>query len=147
MNKIVLIAIMLLFVSCALTSPRVGKRPDGICTTDINIWGHASQCSCDEDQVYDERAGLCLEGIKGEKITAQGAISANMAAIGGETTGIEIKTQKAGSYELILKVPDQEKLKELEGMSFEVVGEIIIIESIERKGRQAIIVDRLAVLE
>jgi hypothetical protein len=76
-----------------------------------------------------------------------GAVSAGLAAIGGETTGFEIKTQAEGSYELILKVVDQEKLSTLDGMWFEVVGELITIESVERKDRKAIIVDKLAVLE
>ena len=46
-----------------------------------------------------------------------------------------------------MKVPDQEKLKKLDGMYIEVAGELITITSVERKGREAIIVEKLAVLE
>jgi hypothetical protein len=147
MNKIVFAAIMLLSASCALASSRVGKRPDGICTTDFNLWGHSSQCSCEQGKVYDQRAGLCLEEGDVEEITVQGAVSTGLAAIGGETTGFEIKTQAKDTFELILKVADQEKLSTLDGMWFEVVGELISIESVEREERKAIIVDKLAVLE
>lgn len=147
MNKIVFAAIMLLFASSALAEPRVGNRPDGICTMDINPWGHSSQCSCDQGKVYDQRANLCLENGAVEEIVIQGAVSAGIAAIGGETTGFEIKTQTEQSYELILKVVDQEKLSTLDGMWFEIVGELINIESVERKDRPAIIVEKIAVLE
>lgn len=148
MFKIMLAAIIMLFcVSVAIASPRTGIRPEGICTRDLNLWGNASQCSCAEGQVYDERAGLCLEGLNSKEILAQGALSANLAAIGGETTGFAIKTPEDDVYELILKVPDREKLKKLDGMYIEVAGELITITSVERKGRKAIIVEKLAVLE
>ena len=148
MYKWSMITVFLMMVaSSVIASPRVGQSPQGICTTDFNLWGHAGQCSCGEGQVYDERAGLCFETAGREVITVQGPVSANMVAIGGETTGFEIKTPKEDSYELILKVHDQEKLKKLDGMWFEVVGELIIIESVERKDRRAIIIDKIAVLE
>ena len=143
----IIIVFLMMVASSVIASPRVGQSPQGICTRDLNLWGHAGQCSCGEGQVYGERAGLCFEAASGEMITVQGAVSANMMAIGGETTGFEIKTSKEDSYELILKVRDQEKLKKLDGMWFEIVGELIFIESVERKDRQAIIVDKLAVLE
>lgn len=147
MNKIALTLILLLSASIAFASPRVGTRPEGICTRDLNLWGQASRCTCDQGQIYDQRAGLCLEDVKGEEIIVQGAVAAAMAAIGGETTGFEITTPEAHTYELILKVPDQEKLRKLDGMWFEVTGELIIIDSVERKGRKAIIANTLAVLE
>jgi hypothetical protein len=114
---------------------------------DVNPWGLSSRCSCDQGKVYDQRAGLCFENGEAEEITVQGAVSAGIAAIGGETTGFEIKTQTEKSYELILKVVDQEKLSTLDGMWFEIVGELINIESVEKKERQAIIVEKIAVLE
>ena len=149
MKKISIITVCLAFLACssALASPRTGQRSVGICTSDFNLWGHSSQCSCDQGKVYDQRAGLCLDDGEAEEITVQGAVSAGMAAIGGETTGFEIKTQAEESYELILKVVDQEKLSTLDGMWFEVVGELINIESVERKERKAIVVEKLAVLE
>lgn len=138
---------MLTVASCAMASPRVGNTPDGICTGDSNLWGHSSQCACDQGKSYDQRAGLCLEDKEVEEITVQGAVSTGMEAIGAETTGFEIKTPAENSYELILKVVDQEKLRTLNGMWFEVVGELINIESVEKKQRTAIIVKKLAVLE
>ncbi len=149
MKTISIMAVLLTLLVCSspLAAPRTGQRSVEICTSDFNLWGHSSQCSCDQGKVYDQRAGLCLEDKEAVEITVQGAVSAGLAAIGGETTGFEIKTQAEGSYELILKVVDQEKLSSLDGMWFEVVGEIITIESVERKERKAIIVDKLAVLE
>lgn len=149
MKTISIMAVFLTLLVCSspFAAPRTGQRSVGICTSDFNLWGHSSQCSCDQSKVYDQRAGLCLEDREAAEITVQGAVSAGLAAIGGETTGFEIKTQAEGSYELILKVVDQEKLSTLDNMWFEVVGELITIESVERKERKAIIVDKLAVLE
>ena len=149
MKKIWITGVCLVVLSCswALASPRTGQKSVGICTSDFNLWGHSSQCSCDEGKSYDQRAGLCLQGAEVEEIMVQGAVSAGLAAIGGETTGFEIKTKAEESYELILKVADQEKLSTLNGMWFEVAGELILIKSVERKERQAIVVNRLAVLE
>lgn len=138
---------VLLTSSLIFASPRTGQRPEGICTSDFNLWGHSSQCSCEEGASYDERAGLCLDGAEAEEITVQGPVSAGMAAIGGETTGFQITSQAGDSYELILKVADQEKLSTLDGMWFEVTGELIIIEGVERKERKAIIGEQLGVLE
>ena len=86
-------------------------------------------------KVYDERSGLCLENSEGDIVMIQGAILTDIMAIGGETTGISIKTPNQGTYELILKTAEQEKLKKLNGIWFEVAGEFIIIESVEMKGR------------
>ena len=149
MKIISIIALCLLFLSVSLAaeSPRMGHRSMGICTSDFNLWGNSSQCKCEKEEVYDERAGLCLSNGEAEKITVQGAISTDVAAIGGETTGFVIKTFEETSYELILKRADQETVKELGGPWFEVSGEHIIIESVEMKRRQAIIVDTFAVLE
>ena len=35
--------------------------PTGICTRDINSWGHASHCNCNgfKESVYNHRVGLC----------------------------------------------------------------------------------------
>ncbi|MGI9535780.1 MAG: hypothetical protein ACR2PB_01825 [Desulfocapsaceae bacterium] len=145
--SIITVCLALCVFSSVAAAPRVGQRSVGICTSDFNLWGHSGQCSCDQSKVYDPRAGLCLESGETEKITVQGAVSAGMAAIGGETTGFEIKTKAEDSYELILKVVDQEKMSTLDGMWFEIEGELITIESVERKERKAIIVEKTAVLE
>lgn len=138
---------MLYTASCTAASPRAGQSPNGLCTRDINPWGHASQCSCDEGSIYDERAGLCLHGSPGQRVMLRGRVTAGVMAIGGETTGFVITTPQNDSYELILKVADQEKMTRLDGLSFEVEGELLIIESVERKQRKAIIAERIAILE
>lgn len=138
---------ILLTASPILASPRTGQHPEGVCTRDINPWGHAGSCSCDTDHVYDQRAGLCLEGSVDKQILIQGSVTAETAAIGAETTGFVIKTPENNSYELILKMADQEKIRKISGMWFEIEGELITIRSIELKKREAIIVERLAVLE
>ena len=149
MKIISIMALILVFVlpSTSAASPRVGQRSMGICTSDFNLWGNASQCSCDKEEIYDERAGLCLTNEEGEEITVQGSLAANIAAIGGETTGFVLKISEEESYELILKVADQEKVKALDGPWFEVTGERIIIESVEMGQRRAIIVKTFTVLE
>ena len=73
---------------------------------------------------------MCLDGADAIEITVSGAIAAGMAAIGGETTGFEITTKEDVTYELILKVADQEKLSTLDKMWFEVTGELIIINAL-----------------
>lgn len=145
--SILTICVLLIAFSSSTASPRIGQRTVGICTRDSNLWGYASLCSCKEQEVYDDRAGLCLEDGEGEKITVQGPISTGMVAIGVESTGFVIKTPEEVSYELILKVADQKKLQNLSGQWFEVAGEFIIIKSVEITERKAIIVDTLAVLE
>ena len=147
MISVIAFCTTLLLCSSLWASPRTGQRPEGICTSDFNLWGHSSQCSCEEGTVYDQRAGLCLEDGEATEVTVQGAVSAGMAAIGGETTGFEIKTKDQKSYELILKVADQEKLSKSDGMWFEIAGELIIIKGVERKERNALIAEQLGVLE
>jgi hypothetical protein len=137
----------LMLCSSVWASPRTGVHPEGICTSDYNLWGHSSQCSCAEGRGYDRRAGLCLESGNPEEITVSGAIAAGLAAIGGETTGFEITSKEGDTYELILKVGDQEKLSTLDKMWFEVTGELIVIEGVERKERTAIIAEKLGLLE
>ncbi len=147
--KNILLASLCILLSSAMVwaAPRTGVHPEGICTSDFNLWGHSSQCSCADGRDYDQRAGLCLNTAEAEEITVSGQISAGMAAIGGETTGFEISSKEGDTYELILKVADQEKLSSLDKMWFEVTGELIIIEGMERKDRQAIIAETLGVLE
>ncbi len=138
---------LILLGSSAWAGPRSGVQPEGICTSDFNPWGHSSQCSCADERTYDQRSGLCLDQAEAQEITVSGPISSGLAAIGGETTGFEITTKEGDTYELILKVADQEKLSSLDQMWFEVAGELITIEGVERKDRQAIIAETLGVLE
>lgn len=144
---ITVVCFLLLTSASVWAAGRTGQRPEGICTSDFNLWGHSSQCSCSDGSSYDERAGLCLEEAAPEVITVQGSVTAGMAAIGGETTGFEITTKAGETYELILRVADQEKLSTLNKMWFEVTGELVVIKGVERQERRAIIGDTLAVLE
>lgn len=141
------ICILFLTISSAIAAPRIGQRPEGICTLDINTWGNPSQCFCEKPDIYDNRAGLCFDNSGSEKITVHGTLLAGIAAIGGETTGFVIETKVGGSYELILKLDEQKKLNKLSGQWFEVSGEYITIKSVEIAERKAIIVEKLAVLE
>lgn len=77
----------------------------------------------------------------------QGPVTTGVLAIGGESTGFSIKTSEGDLYELILKTADQEKLTKLNGIWLEIEGELISIDSVEIKGRKAIIVEKIAVLE
>ena len=148
MKNILLASFCLVLLSATVyASSRTGARPEGVCTSDFNLWGHSSQCSCSEERTYDQRAGLCFDQAEAEEITVSGPIAAGLAAIGGETTGFEITSQQGDIYELILKVEDQEKLRSLDNMWFEVTGELITIEGVERQARQAIIAETLGVLE
>jgi hypothetical protein len=149
MRNIWVTTIVTVLLSCSLVwaAPRTGQRPEGICTSDFNLWGQSGQCTCGEGNVYDPRSGLCLEDAEVEEITVSGPVSAGMAAIGGETTGFEITTREGDIYELILKVADQEKLSTLDQLQVEVSGELILIEGGERQERRAIIAKAVGVLE
>ncbi len=148
MRNILLASFFLILLgSTAWAAPRTGVHPEGICTSDFNPWGNSSQCSCAEERTYDQRSGLCLDQAEAQKIMISGPISSGLAAIGGETTGFEITSKEGDTYELILKVADREKLSSLDKMWFEVTGELITIEGVERKDRQAIIAENLGVLE
>ena len=138
---------LLLLGSSAWAGPRSGVHPEGICTSDFNPWGHSSQCSCSNERIYDQRSGLCLDKAEAQEIMISGPISSGLAAIGGETTGFEITSKEGDTYELILKVADQEKLSSLDQMWFEITGELITIEGVERPDRKAIIAETLGVLE
>ena len=128
-------------------SPRLGQQAEGICTRDFNRWGQASSCMCGEGSVYDERSGLCLSGDKATDILIQGTVASDIAAIGGETTGFLLETAEQETFELILTIEDQDKLRALNKMWFEISGEPIIIKTLEMGMRQAIIVDTISVLE
>ena len=138
---------LILAAAPAAAASRNGLRPDGICTMDLNRWGQASRCSCGPGTTYDERAGLCLDGEATEPVMVQGTVIAGMAAIGGETTGLVIETSDGTVYELIATLDDQQKLSEKSGMWFEVEGEEITIDSVEKPHRAAIIADQIRVLE
>lgn len=140
------VCFLLAAVSLAIASARIGQRPVGICTNDINVWGNSSSCTCNEGN-YDERSGLCLVGNGAESVRVQGKVTAGVMAIGGETTGYIISTPEGETYELILKMDDRQKLDRLSGLWFEIEGELVVIQSPELAERKAIIVEKIAHLE
>lgn len=140
------ICFVLAAVSCTMAAGRTGLRPVGICTRDINNWGNASNCTCDKGS-YDPRSGLCLDGNNAETLRVQGKVNAGMMAVGGETTGFVIATPQGDSYELILKIADRRKLTKLDGLWFEIAGELVVVQSPERGERTAIIVEDIVHLE
>lgn len=150
-NVIILTACIAVGISAAAvsapSSPRHGRQPEGICTRDFNRWGQASRCSCGEGAAYDDRAGLCLDGEETGAVLVQGAVSAGVAAVGAETTGFTVETADGLTYELVLTLEDQEKLSQTSGMWFEIEGERITIESVEREHRPALIATEIRVLE
>lgn len=140
--------VLILCASCVSAfSPRTAHLPQGICTRDINEWGHAGNCSCESNLQYDPRSGLCIDAQTTESITIQGVVTADAMAIGGETTGFVIESKEGRSYELILRISDQKKIRKLSGMWFEVEGGPLVIHSVELKKRNSIIVERIRVLE
>jgi hypothetical protein len=116
-----------------------------VCTQDFNPWGHSSRCQCPEASVWNQKIGECLKGEK-YPILVQGVIRSDVFAIGGETTGIELQTAD-GTFELVVKLEDQEKLQRANGLYFEVSGEFVLKRGVERPWRPTIIVDSLAWLE
>ncbi len=141
------LCLLLIALTLATASPRIGHRPEGVCTRDLNPWGHASQCSCKKQDIYDDRAGLCLEDGEVEKITVRGTISSGVVATGGKTPGFVIHIPEGAFYELILNVAERNKLQNLTGQWFEVAGEIVLVKSVEVAERRILIVDSIAVLE
>ncbi|HYX36831.1 MAG TPA: hypothetical protein VE954_27300 [Oligoflexus sp.] len=114
------------------------------CTADINKWGYSSNCSCQGRTRYDQRVGYCIRGAY-KPITVSGSIVAGLVAVGGETTGIALQTFDSPSvrYELVLQTKDFEKLSQLNGVPFEVVGDYIVLPGVEAAPRPAIIVKQL----
>ncbi|HYX33880.1 MAG TPA: hypothetical protein VE954_12260 [Oligoflexus sp.] len=118
------------------------------CTKDINLWGHASRCACPVSSLYDPRLGACVIGTY-EPIMVSGQILAGLGAIGGETTGIALRTFENPeiSYELVLNKVDSKKLSQLNGLPFEVEGDFINLPGVEIPSRPAIIVRELRWLD
>lgn len=142
-NMFLSVFLVIFLAFTANVEARTGQRPEGICTRDLNLWGHASHCSCSDGQVYDERTGLCLRRAVPEKIVIRGVISSGMMAIGGETTGFQLTTSEGIVYELILKDSEQVKLLKQGETEFELEGELVTFEGVEIKERSIFVVDRM----
>ena len=119
-----------------------------MCTKDLNEWGNPSKCRCPEKTVYNSKARICLpENTKLPFLMIQGKLAAGLMAIGSETTGFEIQTEKEGVFELVLKTKDKLKLKDLDKVYIEIEGNFIYLPRTEKKVRKAVIVERISVLE
>jgi len=46
--------------STYLNRNKGATSPTGICTTDINRWGHSSACACKKGSHYNNKIGLCV---------------------------------------------------------------------------------------
>ena len=126
--------------SAAAVIPTEGS----ICTRDYNPWGLASRCECPEPSAYEHRIGQCITGQL-QPLRVEGFISTQMAAIGGETTGIVLESSEIGYYELVLPLHLRAELEqaELSGRSFTVTGDYINIRGIESGDRPTLIVNTL----
>jgi hypothetical protein len=88
-------------------------------------------------------AAAAEKGAKMVEMT--GILHTGIVAIGGETTGIIIKTKKKGTFELDLgKDKELRKLAEkLKGKTVKVTGTLVIRKGVEVKERRIITVTRL----
>ena len=124
-----------------------GIHPTGMCTMDYNAWGNASNCACPDAYRYERRAGLCIPELSIlEEISTEGTLLTGLVAIGGETKGIELISND-GPYELILEVKTLENIEESNGLSFEVLGDVIYLPVVERESRPAIIVKEMNLIQ
>ncbi|WP_141733307.1 hypothetical protein [Oligoflexus tunisiensis] len=118
------------------------------CTKDLNPWGKPSRCFCPVESRYDARLGSCVIG-EYESITVSGQVVTGIVAIGGETTGIALRTFENPdvSYELVVTREDRRILSRLNGLPFEVEGDFIELPGLETGARPAIIVKELRWLD
>ena len=80
-----------------------------------------------------------------KKVEVKGTLKTGVVAIGGETTGVVVTTEKEGSYELDLgknKDP-QDKADKLNGKAVVVAGELTVRKGGEVKERRIIAVSSL----
>ena len=119
-----------------------------MCTRDLNQWGHASRCKCNNDMKYDNRSGYCFDHlVKLKKLTLDGTLNLGVFAIGGETTGSEIQTTSGKTYELILTNSDKSKLLKYDTSILKVTGDYINLPTTEKSLRRAIIVESYDLIE
>lgn len=146
----ILSAIILSLAGFAATaqSAEIISATGQACSKDINPWGHPSYCICPDPSRYDQRIGSCVVGAY-EPIIVSGQILAGLAAIGGETTGIALRTfdHPQVTYELVLTKKDHKKLSQLNGVPFEVEGDFVKLPGVEAGPRPAIIVRELRWLD
>ena len=118
------------------------------CTRDYNAWGQAGTCACPALSEYEPRIGRCLAGEL-EPVVSTGEIANEVAAIGGETTGIELQTANNENYELVLPLLLKKQMQQanLKGLQYRVEGDLLQVEGVETGDRPTIIVNSLTLLE
>jgi hypothetical protein len=138
----------LISVTSAAQAAEIVPTETLICTKDLNPWGRASRCFCPVETRYDQRLGACITG-EYEPIMVSGQVVTGIVAIGGESTGIALRTfdNPDVSYELIVTREDRRKLSRLNGLPFEVEGDYIELPGLETGARPAIIVKDLRWLD
>ena len=124
------------------TLPKMTQN-NGACKNEINHWNVSINCGCPNKLTYDKKTGFCFSNNDlRPSIIITRKISSGIIAIGAETTGFIIKSNTE-IYELILKKKDKKAILENPKLLFKIEGEVVILPSIERKNRKAIIVNRL----
>ncbi len=143
MKYLIRYAILGLLSSSAYGATVVASGPL-VCTRDYNLWGEASRCACPTPTDYDRRIGRCIQGEL-EPISIAGEIQSPVSAIGGETTGIVLQASELERYELVLPryLRDQMQEGQVQGISYEVQGDYLVVPGVETGDRPTIIVNSL----
>ncbi len=111
------------------------------CTEDYNPWGHGSFCPCPESTVYNKKIGECLAG-EPYPILVSGVLHSKDAL----TQGVSLETQY-GTFALVVKLAELEKLQRADQLYFEAEGEFVLMPIDGAPARPTIIVDSLHWLE
>jgi hypothetical protein len=121
----------------------VVQAPALACTDDYNPWGHSGQCRCPEATVYNQKIGECLAGAP-YPILVSGVMHSKDAL----TKGVSLETQ-FGTFHLVVKLAELEKLQKADGLYFEADGEFVLMPAAGKgeAARPTIIVESLAWLE
>lgn len=138
------IATSLLFAALTSTAAEaawVVKTQGLACTEDYNEWGHGSFCPCPESTVYNKKIGECLSGAP-YPIMVSGVLHSKFAF----TEGVSLHTDY-GTFHLIVKLAEREKLQRADGLYFEAEGEFVLMPTEETQARPTIIVESLQWLE
>lgn len=130
-----------LLLASAAQAAWVVKTEGLACTEDYNPWGHGSYCPCPEGTVYNKKIGECLAGAP-YPILVSGVLHSKNAL----TQGVSLETQY-GTFELVVKLAELEKLQRADLLYFEAEGEFILMPTENAHARPTIIVESLHWLE
>lgn len=139
--KILALVLGSLFLGPVAQAAWVVKTEGLACTEDYNPWGHGSYCPCPEGTAYNKKIGECLAGAP-YPILVSGVLHSKDAV----NKGVSLETQ-FGTFELIVKLAEREKLQRADGLYFEADGEFILMPTDQAQARPTIIVESLSWLE